>query len=33
MRRRKRPASDFSSEVQAHIELEADRLREEGLQY
>lgn len=30
-RRRKRSASDFSSELQAHIDLETDRLRAEGL--
>lgn len=29
--RRKRPANDFSSEVQAHIALEADRLIAEGM--
>ena len=31
MWRRKRPDSDFSAEVEAHLELEAERLRAEGL--
>lgn len=31
MWRRKRPAADFRAEIQAHIELEAERLREEGV--
>ncbi len=30
-RRRQRPDSDFSEELRAHLELEADRLRSEGL--
>src|SRR5207247_2032825 len=29
--RRKRKASDFSSEMEAHIQLETDRLREQGV--
>jgi hypothetical protein len=28
---RRRPQSDFSAELQAHLELEQDRLRAEGL--
>src|SRR5438045_1505131 len=31
MFRRKRKASDFSSEMEAHIQLETDRLREQGV--
>jgi len=31
MLRRKRSASDFSSEVEAHLQLESERLREQGL--
>ncbi|MGC1685956.1 MAG: ABC transporter permease [Candidatus Acidiferrales bacterium] len=31
MFRRKRNASDFSAEIEAHIELEAERLQEQGL--
>ncbi len=31
MLRRKRKASDFDAEIKAHIELEAERLQEEGL--
>jgi predicted permease len=31
MFRRRRPQSDFSAELQAHLELEIDRLRTEGL--
>ena len=31
MFRRKRKASDFSSEIESHIQLEAERLREQGL--
>jgi predicted permease len=33
MFRRKRNANDFSAEIQAHIELEAERLQELGLSY
>ncbi|HEY4741496.1 MAG TPA: ABC transporter permease [Candidatus Acidoferrales bacterium] len=33
MFRRKRNASDFSAEIEAHIELEAARLQEQGLSY
>jgi hypothetical protein len=29
--RRKRAASDFNAEVEAHIQLEADRLRGQGM--
>jgi len=29
--RRRRPAADFAAEIQAHVELEADRLREAGV--
>ena len=31
MFRRKRKAGDFSAEIEAHIRLEAERLREQGL--
>src|SRR5258707_15505025 len=31
MFRRRRPQSDFSAELQAHLEIERDRLRAEGL--
>jgi putative ABC transport system permease protein len=31
LRRRRRPPSDFASEMQSHIELEVDRLRAEGM--
>src|SRR3984893_10018094 len=31
MRRRRREASDFSAEIEAHIQLETERLREQGL--
>ena len=31
MFRRKREASDFGAEIEAHIELEVERLREQGL--
>src|SRR5579863_406871 len=31
MFRRKRKPSDFSAEIEAHIQLEAERLREQGL--
>lgn len=31
MLRRKRTTSDFSEEIEAHIQLEIDRLREQGL--
>ena len=31
MFRRRRPQSDFMAEIDAHLELEADRLRQEGL--
>ena len=31
MFRRKRNASDFSAEIEAHIELETERLQEQGL--
>ena len=31
MFRRKRKATDFSAEVEAHIQLETERLREQGL--
>src|SRR5579864_1215129 len=31
MFRRKRKASDFGAEIEAHLELEVERLREEGL--
>jgi putative ABC transport system permease protein len=31
MLRRKRPQSDFEAEIEAHLQLEADRLRAEGL--
>ena len=31
MFRRKRPAEDFSAEIEAHIELETERLQEQGL--
>jgi len=31
MFRRKRTASDFGAEIEAHIELETERLREQGL--
>ena len=31
MFRRKREASDFGAEIEAHIQLEAERLREQGL--
>ncbi len=31
MSRRKREASDFGAEIEAHIELEVERLREQGL--
>lgn len=31
MFRRKRNAGDFNSEIEAHIRLEAERLREQGL--
>src|SRR5271156_1419409 len=31
MFRRKRKASDFSAEIEAHIQLETERLREQGL--
>src|SRR5688572_15234471 len=30
-RRRKRAQNDFAAEIQAHLEIEADRLRGEGL--
>jgi hypothetical protein len=31
MFRRKRKASDFSAEIEAHIQHESERLREQGL--
>ncbi len=31
MFRRKRKANDFSAEIEAHIQLESERLREQGL--
>lgn len=31
MFRHKRKATDFSVEIEAHIQLEAERLREQGL--
>ena len=31
MFRRTRKTSDFSSEIEAHLQLEAERLREQGL--
>jgi len=31
MFRRKRKASDFNTEIESHIQLEAERLREQGL--
>jgi len=31
MFRRKRPASDFNAEIEAHLQLEIERLQEEGL--
>ena len=31
MSRRKRETSDFGAEIEAHIELEVERLREQGL--
>src|SRR6266849_6251784 len=31
MFRRKRKASDFTSEIEAHLQLESERLREQGL--
>jgi len=33
MFRRKRKASDFGAEIEAHIQLETERLQEQGLSY
>ncbi|MFZ0802248.1 MAG: permease prefix domain 1-containing protein, partial [Terriglobales bacterium] len=33
MFRRKRGAGDFSAEIEAHLELEIERLQEQGLSY